>query len=515
MDINLIWDSSVSNASPAFRTAMMAAANFLDNLIVNPITVNIKVGYGEDDNGTYPIPITDLSLGGALAFQTMNYSHLKSALVANAETTADQQAMASLPASDPTNGATFFVSDAEASALGLLPANSNVMEGAVGFSNTVSWNYNTNGQAVPGEIDFVSAAELELIHALGMLIGTPSGGSTAFMLFRYSTQAVHELTVNSDGITTPAAYFSIDGGQTNLGNYLTSGDSTLFNAGGNIAINDTLAAPYSLGQGHAFSATDALELNVLGFNVNATYAALESALVTPQTTATYTAADVNGWFQTINGLPSTTAPVPTSLSDAYVAELNAGAQTPAQVQAGLENPAVFYRTNVADFVLREFQAAWGVLPTTGAGSQYDNWVARVIANPSLENGGMSEALAGTPQFQEVYGVTGTTIATLATVQTFALDLLGIQPANLGPGALANVGLPVWQVLQNFAQSSQFTAHTASSIVTFQNALLEPPVAQPTPVSSIQASGVGSDIVQLTGTVSLESLASHLAWHNVA
>ena len=214
--------------------------------------------------------------------------------------------------------------------------------------------------------------------------------------------------------------------------------------------------------------------------------------------------EVNGWFQTINGLPPTAPSISTTDVNLYVAQLNAGSQTPAQVQAGLENPAVFYRTSVADFVLREFQAAWSVFPTTGAGSQYDNWVARIIADPSLENGGMGEALAGTPQFQEVYGVTGTTIATLATVKTFALGLLGIQPANLGPGALANVGLPVWQVFQNFAQSSQFIADKASSIVAFQNALLESdPVA--TPVPSTHTTEVGSDMVQLTG---LASSASH-------
>jgi hypothetical protein len=280
MDINLIWDSSVAGAPAAFKTAMVAAANFLDNLIVNPITVNIQVGYGEDDNGAFQITANDLSLGGALAFQSVDYSTLRSDLVANATTAADRLAIGSLPTSDPTNGATFFVGDADARALGLLPATSTVMDGAVGFSNSVSWNYNTNGQAVPGEIDFVSDAELELIHSLGMQIGTPSGGETPFMLFRYSAPGVRELTVNSDGLTTPPAYFSIDGGQTNLGNYDTSGDSTLFKAGGNTADNDTLTNFYSPDQEHVFSATDALELNVLGFNVNATYAALESALVT-------------------------------------------------------------------------------------------------------------------------------------------------------------------------------------------------------------------------------------------
>jgi hypothetical protein len=100
------------------------------------------------------------------------------------------------------------------------------------------------------------------------------------------------------------------------------------------------------------------------------------------------------------------------------------------------------------------------------------------------------------------------IATLATVQTFALDLLGIQPADLGPGASANAGLPVWEVLQNFVQSPDFLAHTASSA--FQNALLEPPAAQPTPSPPMQASSVGSDTVQLTGTVSPESMA----WHHL-
>jgi len=322
MDINLIWDSSVANASAAFKTAMVAAANFLDNLIVNPITVNIRVGYGEDDNGAFPITANDLSLGGALAWQPMNYSNLKSALVANATTTADQYAVASLPASDPTNGATFFVSDAEASALGLLPANSPVMEGAVGFSNTVSWNYNTNGQAVPGEFDFVSDAELELIHALGMQLGTPSGVSTAFMLFHYSAPGVRELTVNSDGVTTPAAFFSIDGGKTNLGNYLTSGDSTLFNAGGNIAENDTLASPYPPGQEHVFSATDALELNVLGFNMNATYAALESALVAATTIQN-------------DYLAITRTALPLDQATTTANEISAGTQTATQYVNGL------------------------------------------------------------------------------------------------------------------------------------------------------------------------------------
>jgi hypothetical protein len=266
MQINLIYDSSVNAAPAAFETAMTAAASFLDALIVNPITVNIQVGYGEDENEA--IPSDALSLGGANYQSFVNYSTLKSDLLAHATTALDQAAVGSLPASDPTDGATFAVGDAEARALGLLPATSTVIDGGVGFGDTASWNYSTDGQTVPGEFDFVSDAELELIHALGMQIGTPSGGSTAFMLFRYSAPGVRELTVNSDGITTPSAYFSIDGGQTDLGNYPTSGDSSLFEAEVPLAANDTLGIPYFPGVEHTFSPTDALELNVLGFDVS-------------------------------------------------------------------------------------------------------------------------------------------------------------------------------------------------------------------------------------------------------
>jgi hypothetical protein len=267
LTINLIWDSSVSNAPTGFEAAVTAAAQFLDNLIKNPITINIQVGWGEYDNGAYSIG-NYLSLGGAVAGQDLTYSQLKSALVANASTTTDQSAVASLPSIDPTGGEAFFVSNAEAKALGLLPANGSKIDGAVGFNSTASWNYNTNDQAVPGATDLVSDAELELAHALGMELDS----SSALMLFRYSAPGVRELTVNSDGYTTPAAYFSIDGGKTNLDSYLTTLDSTLWNSA--VAGNDTFAAPFLAGQEHVFSLTDATELNVLGFNVN--YSALAS-----------------------------------------------------------------------------------------------------------------------------------------------------------------------------------------------------------------------------------------------
>ena len=212
---------------------------------------------------------------------------------------------------------------------------------------------------------------------------------------------------------------------------------------------------------------------------------------------------------TVSGLTvssglSTTAPsTPTGDANWDVAQFNSGTQTSAQIPASLENaaPPTNYRTSVADFVLREFQAAWGVVPTAGTTtSQYDTWVARIIANPSLENGGMSQALAGTPEFLTPYGLTSATEpASLAFVTQLCSNLFGVAP---GPGALLNVGLPVWQVLQNFAQSSEFIAGTSAAIVGFQSALLH----GPTPTGSIfQFGGTTATYALTTGNDTNASL----------
>jgi hypothetical protein len=197
-------------------------------------------------------------------------------------------------------------------------------------------------------------------------------------------------------------------------------------------------------------------------------------------------------------LPSTAPWVPPADETLDVTQLSAGAQTQlqvqanaAQVQANFENPSLVYRKSVADFVLREFEAAWGVVPNA---TQFDAWVARVIADPSLENGGMSQALAGTPQFKALFGVTGATIASAATVTALCEGILGISP---GPGALLNVGLPVWQVLQNFAQSSQFSNELAGVSLTGPFKFV---------VTEI-ASGVAFDFRIDSGATNVESLNS--------
>jgi hypothetical protein len=497
LDINIIYGEGAANgAAPSgFYTALNYVVSYFDDLFINNVTININFGYGailDPYTNTYE-NIGSGDLGESFRNNEMPQSYSSVVAALQAEQAPGSSA---LPAISQLSGS-LYMGSADAQALGLDGASS-ALDGAVGVSASAEWDFNPNRAPTTNEYYLVGALEHEITEVMGRVsyLDIPGGYGIAD-LYRYSALGVHSDAPGGSGST---AYFSVDNGATNLGswnNQVSNGDLADWYPqepapGGNDAFND-----YSNpGVINAISSSDFTLMQALGWTVASPGA--------------YTAADVNGWFQTINGLPPTAPSISTTDVNLYVTQLNTGSQTPAQVQANLENPAAYYRTSVADLVLREFQAAWGAFPTAGAGSQYDNWVARIVANPSLGNGGMSEALAGTPEFQAKYGVTGTMVATLATVQTFALDLLGIEPANLGPGALANVGLPVWEVLQNFAQSSDFIAHTAIPIVAFQNALLEPPVAQPTPSPSMQASSVGSDTVHLAGTVSLGSIA----WHHL-
>ena len=83
-------------------------------------------------------------------------------------------------------------------------------------------------------------------------------------------------------------------------------------------------------------------------------------------------------------------------------------------------------------------------------------------------GGMSQALAGTTQFMVAIGATSPTQpATIGMINALAANA-GVA---VGPGALANVGLPIWQVLQNFATSTLVSNALAAPIANFQNLLL--------------------------------------------
>src|SRR6185369_2584221 len=116
--------------------------------------------------------------------------------------------VANLPAVDPIGGTKFILANAEAKALGLLPANGAGIDGYVGFSSTAAWTFDPNHRAVLGRFDFIGLAFHEITEVMGRYGQTQNSISNGFYspidLFRYSSAGNLALTpVNG-------TYFSID-----------------------------------------------------------------------------------------------------------------------------------------------------------------------------------------------------------------------------------------------------------------------------------------------------------------
>ena len=249
MIINLIYEPSGDSAPSGFKTALNVAAQYLDNLITNPITVNIQVGYG-DINGS---PLSTNGAESSTEGFTYSYAQLRTMLTAHATSADDLQSLGNLPAVDPTSGETFGVATAQFKAWGLLAANAPGIDGFVGFSNTAAFDYDTSDGISSGKVDFTSLALHELTENLGRSAGTPD-------LFRFSAPGVHQFT------TGGAGYFSIDNGNTALENFSPGAiDNDWLSSGPPDANNVSIPA----GTLAAFSSADIREMDVLGFTVQA------------------------------------------------------------------------------------------------------------------------------------------------------------------------------------------------------------------------------------------------------
>ncbi len=268
--INLVWDSSVAQAPAGFKTAVEYAAHYFDSLITNPITINLRVGYGD---------VRGAALGSGLLGEAyidsgvfLTFDQYKASLAAHNTSGAIQTALDNLTA--PAGGSV-FVPGAQAKALGAIAGDATAIDGSVGFAADpygTMFSYDPNNRAVDGKFDFIGLAEHEIFHALGRV----SYGSlpTALDLYRYS--APHVPAVAGTG----ASYFSIDGGVTNLGDFAVAGDIADW---GTTMGNDVSNALLSTGIGYSFSDTDRTLLNTLGFAID-TAAAPSSAVLLSSTT---------------------------------------------------------------------------------------------------------------------------------------------------------------------------------------------------------------------------------------
>ncbi len=280
LTINLEFDAAAAAAPQSFRDGVQAAANILEAAIYNPITVNILVGYGEIDlGGPAYSPLSIYSEGGILSLNPISYQTLRSTLAAHETSASATAAVNALPNTTSLNGrSTFYISSAQEKAFGIIPATRGGVDGVVGFPTSYSG------------AGLVGTAIVEELHAMGLL---NAGGDLG--LVSYTSPGVHFLPT-SDTASTPA-YFSLDGGVTDLANYNVGSDETLFLN----QPNDPLDFP---NQGTVLSPLDLAEISAIGFNDTAPLGSTAVAALDPAAVAINAA----GIFTFANaGAPSFTA----------------------------------------------------------------------------------------------------------------------------------------------------------------------------------------------------------------
>jgi hypothetical protein len=212
MHIKLIWDASTAAMPQGMVPAIKYAAHFYDQWLTNPIDVKIRVGFNEIDGARL----------GRNAGAEGRFNYVQSSYDALQPTLAAQDGGAVLPTSDPTGGAGVYVPDAEAKALGLLPADGVGVDGYIGFRYESYYAMNPNDRAVPGKDDFTGIALHEISEALGRRAdgNSPVGDFTVADLFRYSAPGVI-------GVDGAPSYFSTDGGVTDQGDFYSLGQDYL------------------------------------------------------------------------------------------------------------------------------------------------------------------------------------------------------------------------------------------------------------------------------------------------
>ena len=305
MTFDIIWDASVASAPTGYKAAVEAAFQVFANTFTDPNTVYFTVGYGEV--GGFGMPSKGV-LGDAISNTvSTSYASLTAALKAGATSAVQNLAVANLPSTDPTGGSGLQITTAEANVLGLpinQPSSPQSTDGAIGMAANGSYPLTPsalpNQTSNPTQYDLLGVTEHEIAHVLGRisLLGSdtagvisPTGLYTPLDLFRYSAPGV----LQSSPSGTPA-YFSLNGGTTNLANFnsfspTNAGDLADW-AGTTPYTADSFNNNSNFGVNNALTSTDVSVINSLGYGL--TTPAPVAPLSAPVNTLLFDGQDANG-----------------------------------------------------------------------------------------------------------------------------------------------------------------------------------------------------------------------------
>jgi len=460
MQIDVTYDSSVASAPAGFTAVIADVVNYYDTQFANPITVNIDVGWGEVDG----MSLGAEALGESFANFTStyySYTQIKAALAANAETSDEKAAVATLPATDPTDGGTLSVTSADAKALGLIGA-STAIDGWVGFS-TVPGSFdfsvtgNSGGSVASSEYDFFAVVAHEFAEIMGRQMnfgvnygGGPGDGSGYYPMDLYDFSASG---VRSFDATAASRYFSINNGATNLDNYSTDASGDLFDWASS-AGNDAYDAFSNPGVVNSVTATDLVLMNVLGYQPTPAFAASGPSL--ERETLTFIIGDTSqgpGGASTTGVYAAAEGDIPTTadtvLATYSTPAIAGGGSTTASVVLPLSKlaPGAYDIAVIADAngAVVQSSSAGDTSPVIGVGILDNANAASIVGNANLhafDFGGLdlSGALSVTGSLYVASALSGSVDLDVSGGSvTFAPDAsLGIPDVVMGSGAKVSV-----------------------------------------------------------------------------
>jgi hypothetical protein len=269
LQFNLEWASTAGSAPTGFKNAAIAAATNLASTFTNPMVVNLQVGYGKINGQTVGAVAESESTGNYFS-----YSQVDGALQKDAgDSSYQKQADSTLTSTNPEPAKSqFYVSSAEQKALGLSSATGSALDGYVSLSSSTQFAFNGSPQGQ--QVDAIGAFMHEMTEVMGRVgsVGKAAGANvyTPLDLFRYQdTSTTNGATPGTQRATTvggQADFFSINGGQTNLGAY----NATTGTADYSDWSTKELGDPFGEATSGPLPLTgrDAIEMAAIGYNLS-------------------------------------------------------------------------------------------------------------------------------------------------------------------------------------------------------------------------------------------------------
>ena len=411
--VGVSFDSSISSDpnAAAIEATINSVVGSYETLLQNPIHITV----------TFKAMASGLGLSSYTPV-TATYSTFRTQLAAGATSASDTTALASLPnqTNNPVNNSpNMTLTVANAQALGISRLNSSP-------SATISLNIATIS-AQNYDLSAVVAHELNELLGIGGagtgLTASSAGPIGATDLFRYSANGVRSYT-NS---TSATAYFSINGGATNLvnfnqtgvGDYGDWGNPSGTQSGNSPAqVQDAFGTP---GATVKLGANEKTALDVVGYTllVSKTWNPTSATVtVPPDGGGTWTTASGNTWWDGTSNSIWTNSPVQ-----------NAQFGTPGTA-SGTSYSVILGSAITAGTMTFANQ---NYTINAGGNSLTINNGIRALANATVN----APVVLGGANTWEVGYTTGTTVATLTVGGDISGSGFGI--TKQGPGTLALSG----------------------------------------------------------------------------